>query len=282
MKKWLLVLGGAALAACATVPESKAPVAVVPAGPKTIEVSYEVPLPVKVTSHFADGVTAGSVTSAYDADGYLVKEQTLNANGIVLEEKTGKRSGTSNQITVTNGSGEVISSHQVSLSASGKILSEKFFDAKGKIQTINEYTYDKADHLILWVAKGSGDDVLAKTEYVYENGLNTLINSYDEKGQKVKIFQNTFDSATGYQTAKKEFEADGTSLTGETDYTFQDGKLVKEVVKNETGSIQRAIDYVLSAKGVPAKETFTDRRGKVVEIKDFEYTFVKKTKLVTQ
>lgn len=280
MKNWFLLTSLAALTACASVPAS-APATPEKVAPKTREITIETAYPTKVTSLYPDGQVAGIVSSTWDAEGFLVKEESATANGVIQETKIGKRQGLTNQISTLNGSGEVQSVKTVTVDADGRLLKEVFANGKGQVQSTNEYTYTADGKVQLWLSKGPADNLLARTEYVYENGYNTVIKLFDDKPSLVKTFVNGFDGK-GNLVQKKELEADGTTVATITVLTWENGKLVKEDVQNAKGSSQRMVEYKLDNQGMPATATWYDRRGKVTEIKKFEYQWLKKTKVISE
>ena len=128
--KLILFAAAVLLVSCATTPPTapKAPATKVAAAVPTVKVvSYEVALPTSIKTFYPNGDPSGSQVLQYSSSGLLSRQETYNANGVLVEVRTGKAKGDGWRITVLNAqSGEVVSLEDLVLGAKGEVLSQTF------------------------------------------------------------------------------------------------------------------------------------------------------------
>lgn len=277
MKKILSAALAAVLVSCATAP-APAPSAAVPAQPATPkQVTYQEALPVSVKSFYANGDPSGTVTTQYNAQGYLVAQKTLNGNGVVVETRAGAAKGNVWRITVTNAqSGDVVSFEDRSYDAQGNLVAQTFLNPKEIPQASNEYSYDKAGNKVVWLAKTGGGGLQAKTTYSYdahENNVKTEV--FDAGGTLTNVFVSTFDAQSNILT-RQGFDA-AQNLVEQTNFTWKDGKKIKE---ETVKPLLRTTEYTYGETSAPTT-IVSSVRGKVVEQQTLEYQWFTRTKTVT-
>ena len=276
MNLWKTGLVALLISSCASTPQATSPTAVVPQGPQLSEKQILTLIPTMVKSYYGDGILAGSVKTTYDETGLLKKEESFNPSGVLTEYKTGVFDGKKLKITSFNNAGEIQSSKVLTLGERNRITLEEFYSAKNVLQSVNSYEFDELDRVTRWIAKDGANIVLASTDYVYTDEKLQKIEIKDESGKLLKTYPHTYDP-NGQLLEKKEVETDD-SVTGLTSYTYDsNGLLLKEESKNSEMVILRITEYLYNGSQVPLKTNYLDRRGKIIEFKETEYTAFKKT-----
>jgi len=287
MKKILSVVAAVVLASCASAPASApvvaapapavTPVAAVPAQPVSREVTYEEALPVSVKSFYPNGDPSGSLVVQYNAKGLLVRQESYNGNGVLVEVRSGKPKADLWRITVTNAqNGEVVSYEDRALGPQGELLVQTFLNPKEVVQASNEYTYDSQGRKALWLAKTGGGGLQAKTAYKYDaQGNNIRTEVYDAGGTLTNVFESTYEDQ-GRILTRKGFDA-SSNLVEQTNFTWKDGRKTKE---ETVKPLLRTIEYSYGEKSAPTG-IVSSVRGKVVERQTLDYLWFTKTKTVT-
>lgn len=268
------------LGSCATAPKpvpqaapAPVPQAAPAAAPKVITIREALPTVVK--SFYPNGDPSGTVTTRYTEKGYLLSQESLNANGVLVETRKGKAVGTVWRITVTNAqSGDVSSYEDRTYSPDGELLTQTFLNAKEAPQASNEYSYDPQGRKIVWLARSGSGGLQARTAYVYDaQGNNVRTEVYDAGGVLTNVFESTYDGTN--IVSRKGYDASKT-LVEQTNFIWKDGKKVKdETVK----PLLRTIEYSYGT-GTEPDSSVTSVRGRVVEKQTFEYQYFTKTKTV--
>lgn len=281
MKKILSVAAAVILASCASAPApapASDPVtaAPAPAAPVSQELTYEEALPVSVKTFYPNGDPSGSQSMQYDPLGRLVRQESYNGNGVLVEVRVGKAKGGLWRITVTNAqSGEVISFEDRLLGSHGELLSQTFLNAKEAVQASNEYSYDQAGRKILWLAKTGTGGLQARTVYLFDaKGNNVRTEVYDAGGTLTNVFESVFD-AQGRISSRRGFDA-AANLVEQTNYTWNEGRKIKE---ETVKPLLRTLEYGYGDKPAPTS-IVSSVRGKVVERQSLEYQWFTKTKIV--
>jgi len=282
MKKILSVVA-VVLASCASAPVPS-PVAVpAPAATATVaapvsrEVTYEEALPISVKSFYPNGDPSGALVLQYSPKGFLVRQETYNGNGVLIEVRTGKAKGDLWRITVTNAqNGEVTSLEDRTMGAQGELLVQTFLTPKEVVQAANEYTYDGLGRKTSWLAKTGSGGLQARTLYKYDaQGNNIRTEVYDAGGTLTNVFESAYDDQ-GQITARKGFDA-SSSLVEQTNFTWKNGRKAKD---ETTKPLLRTIEYTYGEKSAPTG-IVSSVRGKVVERQTLDYQWFTKTKTVS-
>lgn len=281
MKKILSVAAAVVLASCASAPapspvaEAAPPMAqAAPAPPAPLVATYEEALPVSVKSFYPNGDPSGSLVLQYSAKGMLVRQDTYNGNGVLIEVRSGKVKGDLWRITVTNAqNGEVTSLEDRTVGPQGELLAQTFLNPKEAVQAANEYVYDAQGRKIQWLAKTGSGGLQAKTVYKYDaQGNNVRTEVYDAAGTLTNTFDSVYDDQ-GRILSRKGFDA-GSNLVEQTNFTWKDGRKVKE---ETTKPLLRTIEYSYGEKSAPTG-IVSSVRGKVVERQTLDYQWFTKTK----
>lgn len=280
MKKILIAALVAVLASCATAPAAP-PAGSGAAGPSSPaatakQVTFQEPLPVSVKSFYANGDPSATVTTQYNAQGQLVAQKTFNGNGVLVESRAGQSKGALWRITVTNAqSGDVVSYEDRAFGPQGELISQTFLNPKEVPQASNEYSYDKAGHKVLWLAKTGAGGLQAKTVYTYDaRGNNTKTEVYDAGGTLTNVFVSTFDDQSHIVT-RQGFDA-AQNLVEQTNFTWKDGKQIKE---ETVKPLLRTTEYTYGDSNAPTT-IVSSVRGKVVEQQTLEYQWFTRTRTV--
>lgn len=268
------------LGSCATAPKPAPQAAPKPApqaapAPAPKVVTYQEALPTVVKSFYPNGDPSGTVTTRYTDKGYLLAQDSVNANGVLVETRRGKAVGNLWRITVTNAqSGDVSSFEDRTYSADGELLIQTFLNPKEVPQASNEYSYDPYGRKVVWLARSGSGGLQARTTYTYDaQGNNVRTEVYDAGGVLTNVFESTYDgsklvSRRGYDAAK--------TLVEQTNFLWKDGKKVKDETLKP---LLRTIEYTYGA-GAEPESSVTSVRGRVVERQTFEYQYFTKTKTV--
>jgi hypothetical protein len=72
----------------------------------------------------------------------------------------------------------------------------------------------------------------------------------------------------------------GGKTLASTVYVYQDDQLIREEMRDQNNQIRTQIEYTWNEAGNVAQEIISDRRGIVLEIKNYEYTTVKAVELI--
>jgi hypothetical protein len=78
---------------------------------------------------------------------------------------------------------------------------------------------------------------------------------------------------------RQDMTAGGKTLAS-TVYVYQDDHLIREEMRDQNNQIRTQIEYTWNEAGNVAQEIISDRRGIVLEIKNYEYTTVKAVELI--
>lgn len=292
MKKILSVAVVVVLASCATAPTpAPAPVAAPVASPEPAPatapvvaetppppkvMTWEDPLPVSIKSFYPNGDPSGTLNFQYNAQGFLVRQESLNGNGVVTEIRTGKAKGEVWRITITAAqNGEVISYEDRTLGAAGELLVQNFLNPKEVVQASNEYAYDALGRKVQWLAKTGAGGLQAKTLYKYDAaGNNIRTEVYDAGGTLTNVFESTYDDQ-GRIITRRGFDA-SSNLVEQTNFTWKDSRKVKE---ETVKPLLRTIEYSYGEKAAPTG-IVSSVRGKVVERQILDYQWFTKTKTI--
>jgi len=277
--KLILFAAAVLLVSCATTP-STAPKASAPkvaaAVPTVKEVSYEVALPTSIKTFYPNGDPSGSQILQYSSSGLLSRQETYNANGVLVEVRTGKAKGDGWRVTVSNAqSGEVVSLEDLVLGAKGEVLSQTFLNPKEIPQAINEFAYDALGQKATWLAKSGSGGLQARTVYTYDKiGNNTKTEVFDGGAKLTNVFQSTYDDKN--RLVKRDGYNESGVLVEQTTSTWKDDRRIKE---ETTLPFLRSFEYTYDEKSAPTV-VLASVRGKIVEKQVLTYQWFTKTKLV--
>lgn len=270
-----LILGSCATAPTATPPTVGSPVTPVAPTPAPKVVTYQEVLPTLVKSFYPNGDLSATVTTRYTEKGFLLVQESVNANGVLVESRRGKAVGDVWRITVVNAqSGDVTSYEDRTYSPDGELLVQTFLNAKEVPQASNEYTYDTQGRKVVWLARSGSGGLQARTTYAYDAlGNNVRTEVYDAGGILTNVFESTFEGTR--IVARRGYDASKT-LVEQTNFFWKDGKKVKDETLKP---LLRTIEYTYGSGNDP-ESIVTSVRGRVVERQTLEYQYFTKTKTV--
>ncbi len=276
--KLILFAAAVLLVSCASTPSTapQAPVAKAAPAPAVKAVSYEVALPTSVKTFYPNGDPSGSQILQYSASGLLSRQETYNANGVLVEVRTGKAKGDGWRVTVVNAqSGEVVSLEDLALGTKGEVLTQTFLSPKEIPQAINEFAYDSLGQKTVWLAKSGSGGLQARTVYTYDkNGNNTKTEVFDGAAKLTNVFQSTYDAKN--RLVKRDGYNESGVLVEQTTSTWKDDRKVKD---ETTLPFLRSFEYSYDEKSAPTG-IVASVRGKIVEKQVLTYQWFTKTKLV--
>lgn len=253
-----------------------------PSGPvrkERIE-SYEVPVVIKETVSFADGLVEKVIVYAYD-DGYKKLLSTISRKPSAksaLESTTFEYLGDQITSKSTFGpDGTRLSTDEYQYSSTGELVKETVLDGKGVVQSISEWVWDDGKKSTWRVLTGTGL-IQAKTEYSYEAGRLAATRLFDGSGNgKGKIEYIYADGDALVQI--KYFTAAG-SPDGKIDFILKDGKVSQENTYRADGRLERRLSYEYSPDAAIIQKTLADSAGRSREITTYEYANRTETRTV--
>lgn len=295
MVRTLLIVLMAALAfSCATGPASEPPAAtgatapqVQPEAPKKAEPvrkerieEYKVPVPVKETVVFADGVVDRIVTYEYSEGFKAVLSTTARKPSspdpierVSFEYKNGLLA-----VKSTFGAdGALAGKSEYAYGPQGELVGEAIYDGKGSVQSSSEWAWE-GGRKASWLVKSAAGAVLAKTEYVYEGQVLKSARLLDGAGNNKGRIEYSY-GAGGALTATRYFNASG-APDGRVEYEVKDGKTVKESAFLPDGRLERRVSYEYGPDGSLAKKSLADSSGRAREVSTFENAYRVETRVV--
>ncbi len=242
------ILAALALAACAT--KGPSPVASQAAAPaaksaKTRIVATKVPVLVKETSFYSDGLADEyTLYKLDDAKKLTTERDRFDASRAEAIERAAVEfaAGRPSAETIYESDGKLRSRREMGYDSAGRLISERLIDAKGKALSSSAYSYDAEGRKVEWRALDGSGAVKAVTSYAY--GPDGLV------GVEMK------DS--------------GGAPTGSIKLEYSGGKLAKRSYFGADKALQRFEAYAYSGALLSSRET---RRadGSLVSKTAFEY-----------
>lgn len=254
----------------------------IPGGPVRKErlESYVVPVIIKETVSFADGLVDKIITYAYD-EGYkkllsAVSQKPAAKNP--LERTSFEYLGEAVSSKSTFGpDGTRLSKYEYSYDSDGALVKETILDSKGLVQSVSEWTWNDGRKSTWRVLTGAGL-IQARTEYFYEVARLVMARLLDGSGsEKGKIEYIYADSNTPVQI---KYSTAAGSPDGRIDYMLKDGLVAQENVFRADGRLERRLSFQYSPDGALLKKTLADSAGRTREITVYEYAYRTETRTV--
>jgi len=284
----LLVLGlgcAALIGACASGAHPAAPPASAAKVMKQRTIQVKVPVLVKESSYYADGLLDGYVTYRYDAanKNLLEKDSYDAARSDPVDRTVSEWSG--GRLTddmVYDQDGKPRLRHDYGYDAAGHLVSDTITDGKGQPSSSSTYAYDAAGNKTEWRAFDAKGVLKALTVYSYgkpagSGGLplmliamkdsagtstGSITLSYDDKG---RLLRRDYRAADG-SPQKSEVYAYGPAAGPAA------GMPTALEIRRADGSLASRTLYVIGDLGQVLKATDQDGSGVVRGYKQFEYT----------
>ncbi len=254
----------------------------IPSGPvrkERIE-TYTVPVVIKETVSFADGLVEKVITYTYD-EGYKKLLSTVSRKPNAknpLESASFEYSGELVSSKSAFGpDGNRISKCDYLYGTDGELVKETILDGKGLVQSVSEWVWDNGRKSAWRVLTGSGL-IQAKTEYFYEvdqlAGARLFDGSGNAKG-RIDYIYNDDDALVQV----KYFTAGG-SPDGRIDFVVKDGLVTQESVYRADGRLERRLSFEYGTDGALIKKSLADSAGRTREITAFEHAYRTETRTV--
>lgn len=291
--KTLIALGLAAfaLASCVSSPspsEGRAASAERPTEPvrkERIE-EYQVPVVVKETRSFADGLVDRVTSYSYSADFASLLSATVArptvATPIERVEYALDQAGRPARKTVFGSDGAVASGSAYEYDAAGLLVREVNRDAKNQVVSQSEWAYQNGVKAAWRVLDPSGV-TLARTEYRYEGGLLVEARLHGAGGAlsgSIRYEYADFGEAKGLLVAERYFNASG-AQDGSVAYEHGPGGLpMKETRIRADGRRERIVDYEYGPRGELVKTIIRDGTGAARESVAYENAWRTMTRVV--
>jgi len=242
--------------------------------------SYAVPVVIKETVAFADGLVEKVTTFTYD-EGYTKLLSTVSKKPsakIQLESTSFEYIGEVLASKSTFGpDGTRISRSEYSYAGNGEPVKETLLDGKGLVQSISEWVWDDGRKSNWRVLTGAGL-IQAKTEYSYEADRLAVARLFDGSGnEKGKIEYVYADGGTLVQV--KYSTATG-APDGKIDYALKDGRVDQESVYRADGRLERRLSFAYGPDGALIQKTLADSAGRTREITTYENAYRTDTRTV--
>jgi hypothetical protein len=257
-----------ALSACAggppaakQAPSDKQPVKAAKVA-KTRTVLTKVPVLVKETTFYSDGLVDGFIVYKLDEDKKSVVEKdkydASRAEPVerqVFEYKGGREVAES----LYESDGKLRSRRELGYDSAGLLVSERMTDAKGAVLSSSAYSYDAKGRKTEWRALDGSGAAKAVTSYVYAGDLLVSVDMRDSAGAVTGTIKSEYNgpklvkrsySSSGGETQKTEIYAYAGALPAPASLETRraDGSLVAKTAYEYGGSGERvkATEYLPS------------------------------------
>ncbi len=277
MKRLVVVAIALAAVSCTTRPASLPETGWEATAPAQVRKEYQrevkVPVVVKETVSYADGVVDRIVTHEYD-EGlmYLLASYSSKPSSLALASRVsyGYADGRLASKAAYAEDGSASSRVEYAYDADGNPIRETTLDGKGAVQSVSEWAWEKGLRTSWRVSSGDGT-VLARTDYYYDDGSLASARLYDGSGGPRGRVEYGYD-ADGALMSTRYYSADGKS-DGRIEYRRDGNRLVEESVYRANGRLERKLTYGYGLDGELLRKTLHDGSGKAREHVDYEYVF---------
>lgn len=261
-------------AGCAT--KAPTPAAAQPSAPAKVAkqrtVVAKVPVLVKETSYYADGIVDEYSTYKLDDAKKLVLEKDVYdgsrpeaSERLVSEYKDGRLAAE----TIYEYDGMVRSRRELSYDASGRLTSEKVLDSKGKLQSASAYAYDGSGRKSEWRALDASLSVRASTSYAYGPDGLAAIEMKDLSGKVTGSIK--LEYSQGRLAKRSYFGADGRLQKYEA-YVYSGSLLSAVEARRADGSLSGKTAYEYGSSGELAKASEYDASSSLRSYAAYEYS----------
>jgi YD repeat-containing protein len=277
------ILFAALLFSCAGQPKPAGRSAAAPAIPekqrKERSVPVKVPVLVKETSLYADGLVDEYVVYKYDdALAALVEKDSFDGSRpdpferVVVENAAGRMAAD----TVYDTDGKAKVRHEYSYAKAGLLTQERILDSKGNPQSSSTYSYNASGARTEWRAFDGKGVLKAVTRYSYEKGKIVLIDMSDANGARTGSIVTEYDAA-GLPFKRSYKAADGSLQKYELS-TFDSGKAMVVETHHADDALAFKIANTYGPLGELLSATTTDASGAVKDRRTYEYRVRQDTK----
>lgn len=249
-----------------------APAAVPQKQRKERTISVQVPVLVKETSYFADGLVDEYVVYKYDpALVSLLGKDTYDGSRpdpierVVVEAENGRAKAE----TTYGADGGLRLRHEMTWDQEGRLVSERTLDLKGKVQSSSTYVYDAAGNRLEWRAFDGQGLLRAVTSYEYRDGRLALVDMKDGSGKRTGTIALEYDAAG--LLAKRLYRAADGKLQKYEVPAYSGGRLLSLETRLADGSLVSKVSYTYGDLGQVLSSAVSDAAGTVRDRRSFEY-----------
>lgn len=278
----LAALSLATLVSCVSVPGPEASAPAAPAGPVRKErvEEYRVPVVVKETIAFADGVVERVVSYDY-LDGYRLLASTVarkpSVAAPVERVEYVYAGGALASKTAFGSDGAPVARSDYAYDADGRLVREAIADGKGRPQSVSELSWADG-RKSSWRVLSPEGLVLGRTEYFYDGELLVLARLYDGSGRSSGRIEYVYGEADRLEAVRYYTGAD--VQDGRTEYLWKDGLMVSESVFRASGRLERRLDYEYGPDGEVVRKTLYDASGRARETTAYQYAYRTESRVV--
>lgn len=259
-----------ALAGCVSAPTEKAPE---PRRRERVE-TVRVPVPLKESSYFGNGVLDRTVTYVYDASLRLLLEKKVQEPSRTepTERTVYEYAGTAPvSISVYDYEGKLRARTDYKTDAAGRVVQETVSDPKGTPQSQTRYEYDPTGlRTSRRVYDGAGA-LLAISEYSYTAGRLAVVILKDSAERPAGRVEHEYDPE-GRLVLRVSFDPSGAVAQRER-FAYAGGSLAEERLERGDGRVERRTVHEIGPEGAPAKTTVYDGAGRIRDVRVYEYGF---------
>jgi len=241
---------------------------------------YRVPVVIKETVMFADGVVESVVEYAYD-EGYarlLSAVASEPGSPDPVERVEYEYSGERLAAKATFGAGGVPSARsEYAYDGDGFLVGETIEDGAGVVQSVSEWRWGEG-RKASWRVLSAAGLALARTDYSYEGDALATARMYDGAGLLKGRAEYAY--ADGAELSGVEYFNAAGSRDGRIEYVRADGRLIRESVYRADGRLERRLSYEYSPDGALIKKILADSSGKTREIIRYDNAYRTETRIV--
>jgi len=236
-------------------------------------VTVQVPVLVKETSYFADGLVDEYTIYKYDASLLVLLEKDSYDGSrpdpverVVSELENGRAKAESTY----GADGKLRLRRELAWDQAGRLLSERTIDQKGNVQSASTYAYDAAGNRLEWKAFDGQGLLRAVTSYEYREGRLVLVDMKDGSAKRTGSITVEYDAA-GLVAKRLYKAADGKVQKYEVP-AYSGGRLLSLETRLADGSLVSRVAYTYGDLGQVLGSVVTDASGAVKDRRSFEYT----------
>ncbi len=275
----LLAVALLLLSACATRPAPVSQTETVPAAVQKVRkertVTVRVPILIKETAFYPDGlVDSYSVYSYDEAQMRLLEKKSFDAarpdpvERIVSQYEGGRL--VSN--TTYDSDGKVRVKREYGYDASDRLVSERVLDSKGLVQSISAFSYDSDGNKTEWKVLDKDSISKAVTSYSYQNGKLVLIEMKNGSGALTGSIRIEYD-AQGREVKRSYLGTDGALQKYEQSVYAEGTNGLPAALETHypSGALNVRTAYTYGPDGEILAEVDTDSKSAVKETRKYEY-----------
>jgi hypothetical protein len=238
---------------------------------KTRTVLTKVPVLVKETAFYSDGLMDGFIVYKLDGEKKsLIERSKYDASRTepierqVFEYKDGREAAES----LYESDGKLRSRRELGYGSAGLLASERMVDAKGAVLSSSAYSYDKSGRKTEWRALDASGVAKAVTSYVYAGGLLVSVEMRDSAGAVTGTIRSEYD---GSKLVKHSYMGPGGDVQKTEVYSYAGSRPVAFETRHPDGSLVAKIAYEYGPSGELVKATEYLPSGSMSSYTTYEY-----------